>query len=252
MLAGRHANCHVGAVIHPIHISLARYHPWDRERWLQPANCISDEERQRALRFADGEPRQCYLATRIHVRNALTRFINGTIAADKWSFVSGEKGKPALSPQVLTSHPETAGLQFSISHSHGLTAIAITRGSAIGFDLEALHRANERPRDLAQRYFSAAEQASLEGLAGAQLQEQFLRVWTGKEAYLKARGLGVTIPLREFCVVTRDGIERQWQLWQTPMPEGYVGALCIRRSTAAADADLPPPPVSLETCPDLN
>jgi 4'-phosphopantetheinyl transferase len=106
------------------------------------------------------------------------------ISPRDWRFVRSEAGRPSLAPPF-----DATGLHFSVSHSAGLVAIAIGRMPLLGIDVEHENRAISPA--IARRYFSESEVAALELLPPEQHQRHLLRLWTLKEAYLKAIGTGV-------------------------------------------------------------
>jgi 4'-phosphopantetheinyl transferase len=130
-------------------------------------------------------------------------------------------------------------LRFNVSHSHGLALYAVTRRRKIGIDIERV-RPISGPEQLAARFFSAGENAELCALPEHVKHEAFFNCWTRKEAYVKARGEGLSLPLNQFDVSLNPGeparllrVERdpqeaaRWSLQGlTPAP-GYVAALAV-------------------------
>jgi 4'-phosphopantetheinyl transferase len=143
-------------------------------------------------------------------------------------------GKPAL-----VGEEGEKGLRFNVSHSHGLALYAITRGREIGVDLERI-RPFPDLIGLAERFFSPKEVAALRTLPAPMQTEAFLTCWTRKEAYIKAKGEGLSLPLSQFEVSLAPGepsalLRTQWDAleasrWSlhalTPGP-GYVAALAV-------------------------
>ncbi len=95
-------------------------------------------------------------------------------------------------------------MRFNISHSHGLAVLAFARNREIGIDLEPI-RPEFAGEEIAERYFSAQELAELRALPAALRPEGFFLCWTRKEAYVKARGLGLQVPLDSFSVSLTPG-----------------------------------------------
>ncbi|GLQ97974.1 4'-phosphopantetheinyl transferase family protein [Dyella mobilis] len=158
----------------------------------------------------------------------------------------GEHGRPEL------ASPWNRLLQFNWSHSGGKAVIAVARDIVPGIDIE---RIRPRPRAiaLAERFFHPDECSDLSALDAAQREYAFLRVWTGKEAVVKALGRGVafgldrlrlSVPPREPGLLWLDGDDAsQWQLQQLELDTGYVASLAWRGPpllvniwTLAADA----------------
>jgi len=150
-------------------------------------------------------------------------------------FSYSDKGKPALIPRG--GDPE---IQFNVSHSGGASLLAFTQGRDLGVDVESLHRNIEHDA-IARRFFSAREQEQLSELRAQDRSAAFFRCWTRKEAYLKATGAGLSLPLEQFDVSLVEGdtdslletrpdpVEASlWTLGEVPAGAGYVGALCAR------------------------
>ncbi len=99
----------------------------------------------------------------------------------------------------------SCGWQFNLSHTEGLLAFAVSR-ERVGVDVEWTTRPG-RTVELADRYFAPAEIAALRALPEAAQRDRFFDLWTLKEAYIKARGMGLAIPLRDFAFALSDGID---------------------------------------------
>jgi 4'-phosphopantetheinyl transferase len=150
-------------------------------------------------------------------------------------FHYSEKEKPSLKSVPSGSHVE-----FNASHSGGVALLAFARGRALGVDVEQL-RENFDHAAIARRFFSEQEQRQLLALAPPERYHGFFRCWTRKEAYVKAQGAGLSLPLHQFDVSlkagdgnallsTRPDIAEaaQWLLQEVPAGDGYVAALCVR------------------------
>ena len=109
-----------------------------------------------------------------------------------WVFRPGPHGRPEI------AYPETPGLRFNLSHTAGLVACLVGRDRTVGVDVENTTREAEY-FDLAQRYFAPAEVAQLRALPPTEQRARFFQMWTLKEAYVKARGLGLSLPLDHFA-----------------------------------------------------
>ncbi|UZJ44552.1 4'-phosphopantetheinyl transferase superfamily protein [Marinimicrobium sp. C6131] len=148
------------------------------EQWL------SDEERQGLDHYSRPELRDEQLITRAGLRSSLSQY-SDSIPPKRWHFERSERGKPRLSDDSPMSE-----LSFNLSHSRDWLAIGITVNKPIGVDLQ--HRHHQKPlTELAERFFSGAEANELANLPESRQSEHFFRLWTLKEAYLKARGLGI-------------------------------------------------------------
>jgi 4'-phosphopantetheinyl transferase len=158
---------------------------------------LSDNERTRLREFRFERHRREYLATRILVRTALSYY--HPISPETWRFQSNSCGKPAAVPDC--------GLRFNLSNSLGLVVCLIAQGAEPGVDVEPYERAREIA-ELAPEVFSPLELAQLEALRGQERLDRALSLWTLKEAYIKARGMGLSLPLNKFSFLFggADGI----------------------------------------------
>ena len=156
---------------------------------------LSDDERQRAVRFRFDEPRQRFATCRTTLRKLLGSCCG--ILPNAVPLRYGDHGKPELSFTEL--EPHLPRIEFSVSHSGDLGLIAITKESAVGIDIEECNPAVKTLR-LAQRFFAPPEAAELSQLPPEKQLAGFYRGWTCKEAYIKATGLGMSLSLSSFCV----------------------------------------------------
>jgi 4'-phosphopantetheinyl transferase len=157
---------------------------------------LSDDERRRADRLVQMHHRRRFVAA----HGTLRQILAGYTARDARAleFARGPHGKPTLA--VADDGAEPA-LEFNLSHSADLALVAVARARPVGVDLERWKLEMDH-LELATRFFSPAERASLEALAsrGDDLVHGFFAAWTRKEAYLKARGEGVMRGLHHFDV----------------------------------------------------
>lgn len=148
---------------------------------------LSAEEEARWQRFKFERHRRESLATRALIRSALS--CSRPMAPQAWRFVQNAHGKPAIEPDC--------GLRFNASNSVGLVVCLIAEAAEVGVDVEALTRA-ETMLNVASEVFSEAERAQLSSLSQEQQLDRALSLWTLKEAYIKARGMGLALPLKKF------------------------------------------------------
>jgi 4'-phosphopantetheinyl transferase len=187
------------------------------------------DERARAARFHFERDRTHWTVARARLRLLLARYLGGP--PDRFRFALGAHGKPAL------ARPEGGDLRFNVSHSQDLALYAVTRGREVGVDLEGL-RPDFATDEIAERFFSPAERRALRAVAPELRCDAFFACWTRKEAYIKARGLGLAIPLDAFDVslapdepaallATRDepGDSVRWSLAALSPGPGFAGAL---------------------------
>lgn len=194
---------------------------------------LSDDERARAARFVFESDQKRFAVGRGRMREILATALG--VKPTTLAFAMAAHGKPALISGDLT---------FNLSHSGGLAALGISRGPAIGVDIE-----EERPlkEDVAGRFFSAREVAALRALPEMERLGAFYRCWTRKEAIVKAIGDGLSHPLDTFDVtigreakVERFEGERDASVWQLqhfdPAP-GFAGAVACRTGGNALRLD---------------
>jgi 4'-phosphopantetheinyl transferase len=159
---------------------------------------MTPEERARHDRFIAAGDRALFLATRALVRTTLSRYAQ--VAPAAWRFGTHARGKPHIA-----SPASAPPLHFNLSNTQGLVVCAVSTTFAhIGVDTEPVDRRNAGVA-LADRYFSATEMAALNALPPEHQQRRFLSYWTLKESYIKARGLGLAIPLDQFSFLLDDG-----------------------------------------------
>ena len=129
---------------------------------------------------------------------------------------------------------------FNVSHSGGIALLAFVRGREIGIDVEQV-RSDFDLEAIARRFFSAHEQDQLFALAAETRIEAFFRCWTRKEAYIKATGDGLSLPLSQFDVSLASGEgnvllatrpdaseAERWLLREIPASAGFVAAVCVQ------------------------
>ncbi|MDJ0449346.1 4'-phosphopantetheinyl transferase superfamily protein [Methylocystis sp. JR02] len=160
------------------------------EQWPALTALLDDAERARAARFAFEEDRQSYIAAHALLRAELSR--RADRAPSDWRFAATALGKP-----FLLDPPRD--LRFSLTHTRGMVAVAVTEGLEIGVDVESEDRRAESMK-LAERFFAPQEVALLRAVEGDARREMFFAVWTLKEAVVKATGQGLSRALDSFAV----------------------------------------------------
>lgn len=158
---------------------------------------LSPEEEHQHQQFATEELRREYLITRALCRTMLSHYAE--VAPADWQFVVNAFGRPEIVRPV-----GVPPLRFNLSHTHGLVACLMTLEADCGVDVEDATRAAAMD-DVAARCFSARELASLNGLVGDDYRQRFFAYWTLKESYVKARGLGMSLPLEHLSFHLADG-----------------------------------------------
>ena len=164
---------------------------------------LSEDERQRAIRYRFDRDRLRYTIARGMLRRILAAYLGRPPAELKFGY--GERGKPFLQLTESGSGARGRSLEFNLSHSGELALFAVASGRAIGVDVEQ-ERALEDWAAIAERFFAAGEQAAIARLPQKERQRAFFDCWARKEAYIKAVGDGLAIPLDGFevSVETRE------------------------------------------------
>ncbi len=192
--------------------------------FLEP--CLDGRDRAQAARYRFPEDRARFVLGRGLLRNCLGRYLGQTPETIELAYT--DRGRPIL--------PRDETIQFSISHTHDLVAVALTSGARIGIDLESVQPHGDL-LELARRIFSEDDLHTFQALPGSEAPAAFFRAWTRKEAYLKARGEGIADGLRQVSVsfgpeqtgsikdARDESAARTWRLLALPVPEDYMGSL---------------------------
>lgn len=149
---------------------------------------LTPDELQRHHRFRCESAQRQFLLARGLLRTALSRY--DKVDPRAWRFSTNGHGKP------FVVSPQSHGLQFNVSHTRGMVCCAIAQDRDVGVDVEWLDRRINL--GIADRFFAPSEVAQLRQTPREEQHRVFLRFWTLKESYIKARGLGLAIPLSEF------------------------------------------------------
>jgi 4'-phosphopantetheinyl transferase len=159
--------------------------------WLAPA------ERERHARFVFERHRVEYLATRALVRRALSSY--RPVAPAAWQFRTNAYGRPAIDAAASDPSGDPATeLRFNLANHPTLVVCAIRHGAELGVDVEPLSRGADILA-IAHTVFAPAELAELHALPQADRPDRALSLWTLKESYIKARGMGLSLPLDGFA-----------------------------------------------------
>jgi 4'-phosphopantetheinyl transferase len=196
---------------------------------------LNAEEQQQERRFYFARDRRRYLITRALVRTVLSRYV--AIPPTDWIFSTNAYGRP----DIVNALARDACLVFNVSHTRGLIVLCVSKGRALGVDVENCN-VREISIDIADRYFAPQEVAELNALPSEQQQHRFCEYWTFKEAYIKARGMGLSLPLDQFSFHYPDehtvefateaelaDDSRRWQFWQFGPKSEYLVAICAER-----------------------
>jgi 4'-phosphopantetheinyl transferase len=190
---------------------------------------LTPDETERMARFVFERDREIFLATRVLVRTTLSRY--HPVAPADWRFVANAYGRPEIAGR-------DTDLRFNLSNTHGLIVCAVAHLD-VGVDVERIVR--RAPLEVADRFFAAIEVAALRALPSHEQGRRFFDYWTLKESYIKARGLGLALPLGGFAFrFDDDGVPsieidptleddgQAWQFEQRLVTSEHLVAVCTR------------------------
>ena len=193
------------------------------------ASYLDDVEHARAARIRVDDGRRRFVLGRGALRLMASRCLKRR--PSEVVFTYGAHGKPALADSNVC---------FNYSASGDLAMMAFCIGSDVGIDVEEV-RAIDQPLDIAARYFHPLEVRELAGTSAAERNVAFLRLWTCKEAVVKAVGLGLSLALDSFCLtgvlsgnarladLPGGTVGAEWEVRDLSLPRDYIAALAYRR-----------------------
>lgn len=218
-----------------LQLRLHTIHVWQRSLQANDDTCneelelLSKDEREKALRFHFAKHRRRYILARAGLRKILAYYFS--LPPEQFTFSYSSHGKPSIS--YPNNHD---AIQFNISHSGEFALYGFSRQYEVGIDIEMM---SDRPTDeLAVRFFAPAESAALMQLNQNRRKESFYDIWTQKEAFVKALGLGLSYPLTNFVVKVTgeaglssvvDDDASQWHLQKIAVDEGYSAHFATRQ-----------------------
>ncbi|MCX5660517.1 MAG: 4'-phosphopantetheinyl transferase superfamily protein [Planctomycetota bacterium] len=195
------------------------------------ASSLSAAEHERAGRFRFEADRDKFIIRRGLLRRVLSRYIE--TSPDRLAYAFGPNGKPALATK-------TNDLEFNQSSSGDMTLVAVARSRPLGVDVERI-KADGANLNLARRFFAPGEIEALNRLGSTERTQAFFRCWTRKEAFVKALGEGLSMPLDNFEVSLLPGRSQvakvlrgepeagpPWELHDLRADPAYADALCTR------------------------
>lgn len=194
---------------------------------------LSADERDRCRRYLFENSRRQFLIGHALLRTTLSHYVDRD--PRDWTFVPGPHGRPEL-----IDAKGVPPLRFNISHTNGLVVVAIGLGGELGVDVEDVRRATRAP-EFAAEFLAVPEREALAAASPADRHARFFELWTLKEAYLKARGLGLSLPLDTFWFRTDppriavsflpavDDDPETWQFVQTRPTQFHVMSVAARR-----------------------
>lgn len=183
------------------------------ERIADLAALLSDSEAARAEEISHSNRRTAYVASRGLLRAALTSFTDGVVPPAAWTFGTGPHGKP------FVTSPAGTGIQFSLSYSATLIAIAVSRKFELGVDIEIVPSTMS---DVPWQVLTQAERQFIRTLPEAEQFAEFLNIWTLKEAYTKYLGVGASLDFRKVEVTTTADLATARTQAETRMPDPMV------------------------------
>jgi len=191
----------------------------------------TEDEREKYRRYHFEKDRWLYLVTRALIRTTLSKYLSGK--PSEWRFTANKYGKPSLSHPLETEK----SLCFNLTNTRGLVALLIAKEVAVGVDAEYTDRKMD-VAGLAHRFFSPAEQAELRNHSPDQQERRFLDYWTLKESFIKAKGMGLSLPLDSFSMlISNDAVDIEfhgldetasdWQFRQWVLDSNHLLATAI-------------------------
>jgi len=217
-----------------VHVWFVDLPVWEKEAASLLA-LLNQEEQERAARFKFLAPRNQFVISRAMLRQVLARYLR--IEARDVHFRTTTNGKPELAATCQV-HDD---FRFNLAHTAGAAVIAITRLRQVGIDVERI-RMDTNALELAERFFSRPEVEWLRSQPASEQIPAFFTCWTGKEAYIKAHGEGLSMSLSSFGVLPAHGTDsfklqlkvyenpeeaRRWFICQLALGTGLRAALAV-------------------------
>lgn len=191
-----------------------------RCQFSSPEGLLSQEELERARKYRFEADSRRYVKARSMLRSVLASYTGSE--PRNILFEYGKGRKPALRGEPAD------GLQFNVAHSGDMVAIGVSRGRRVGVDIEQIRETF--PADVCTQFFTANETAALEKISGRDRAELFYRLWTRKEALLKATGLGLSGLPQSPDMLDTDNVTMQgdrWNVQDLHIVDGYKAALAV-------------------------
>jgi 4'-phosphopantetheinyl transferase len=223
--------------------------PNDIHLWLTFVDEIKDEglaaayeslmsarEKARYVRFRFEKDRRLHLLARALVRTTLSRYAD--LAPRDWRFTANQHGRPEIE-----ASPDLPPLRFNLAHTSGVVICGVTLDRDVGVDVEN-HGRVAKTEEIAKRYFSALEHDDLSRLPAEQRREYFFHYWALKESFIKAHGLGLSMPLGQFSFHLADKTPlrisfdprleddpEKWQFWLMKPTPDHSMAVSLNKGT---------------------
>jgi 4'-phosphopantetheinyl transferase len=195
---------------------------------------LTEKEKIKWKRFYFEADQHRYLVTRALLKTTLSQYISKP--PKDWSFAENAYGRPHL------AEAEHAWLRFNLSHTKGMVVCLVSRQREVGVDVESLERKSDSLLGIAEHFFAPKEIAALRRLPLEEQKERFFTYWTLKESYIKARGMGLSLPLEKFAFISLSPIELEfdpslqdhtarWHFTLRYLCEQFLLATALERST---------------------
>jgi 4'-phosphopantetheinyl transferase len=200
---------------------------------------MSEDEREREVRFRFERDRRLYRLSRAYTRSLLSRYVG--VDPRQLRFRVGPAGKPEL------AFPAGSAFTFSLAHTHGMVVLLVSRDRTVGADVERERRFT--PSQLNLSLLGPSEVAELRRLAPQRRPARFVEYWVLKESYAKARGAGLELPLHhwEFIIEAKhirlrcdSAPEPEAQLWWFSLPPRTSGFVTAIAAALHATDEAPP------------
>lgn len=209
-------------------------HVWRAELVSATEDFLSRDEREKAAQFHFDKDRTRYVAARSILRRLIGRYEG--VPPESTEFTYNTYGKPTLGG---------SSLRFNASHSGGLALLAFARHRNIGVDIERI-RGDFASKEIASQFFSEDEIKALRALPPEKLAPAFFACWARKEAFIKAHGSGLSLPLHQFTVSVNGPAKllrtdfdpdavNQWTLHDLPVASDFAAALAVEGEVAETE-----------------
>ena len=193
---------------------------------------LSPEEAKRMRRLVRDTDQHRFLVTRALTRVVLARYL--VMHPTALVFGKNPYGRP-----FLENDSKSSSLSFNITHTNDCVVLGVTKNRTLGIDIESTGR-QAATIGVANRFFSEPECKALNALPADDQQQRFFAYWTLKESYIKARGMGLAIPLgnfgfdfigkTEFELFVDESVSddpKKWQFWQMAIEEDFLVSVCV-------------------------
>ena len=200
---------------------------------------MSDQERVRYKRYRFNKDRLLHLVARALVRTTLSRYAD--VDPPKWRFSANQYGRPEI-----VAAPGVPRLRFNLAHTNGIVICGVALHRDVGVDVENYERV-ANTAGISKRFFSTLEYDDLTQLPRERRRERFFHYWALKESFIKAHGLGLSLPLGQFSFHLSDNLPLRisfdprldddpgkWQFWLMKPTPRHSMAVCLNKGTGTS------------------